>query len=107
MANRKYFDVLVRTPGGLKWKPVDDCVNHAEARSQGKAQYAGEILQTRFNGVKNDNYKSSSESLFSGDSSFSLLVIGCGILLTITFFPIVLFGAACYGAYKLYQLITK
>lgn len=109
MASRKYFDVLVRTPGGLKWKPVDDCLNHAEAREQGKTQYAGDILDTRFNGVKNTNGSgsSSSSSWGSGDTTWSLIVIGGGLILVISFFPVFLLLGACYGAYKLYKWIMK
>ena len=36
------FEVLVRVPSNrIVWKPVEGCINHAEAREQGAAQYAG------------------------------------------------------------------
>jgi len=103
MASRKYFDVLVRTPGGLKWKPVDDCLNHAEAREQGRAQYAGEILDTRFNGVKNTN---SDDSTFTESSTFGglvLVAIAAGIILLISLWPIFLIGGIIYGLYKIFK----
>lgn len=103
MASRKYFDVLVRTPGGLKWKPVDDCLNHAEAREQGKAQYAGDILDTRFNGVKNTN---SGGSTFTESSTFgglALVAVAAGIMLLISLWPIFLIGGIIYGLYKIFK----
>ena len=103
MASRKYFDVLVRTPGGLKWKPVDDCLNHAEAREQGRAQYAGEILQTRFNGVKSD---SSSGSTYSDSTTFgglALIAVAAGIILLISLWPVFLIGGIIYGLYKIFK----
>ena len=105
MKNRKYFDVLVRTPGGLKWKPVNDCINHAEAREQGEAQYAGEIIQTRFNGVRSD--EDDEDSSFDGDAAFGLVLIGGGIILAITLWPLFLLGGAIYLGYKLYKKFKK
>ena len=37
------FEVLVRVPSNrIVWKPVEGCINHAEAREQGAAQYASD-----------------------------------------------------------------
>jgi len=34
---------------------VPGCITHSEARSQGEEMYDGKILQTRFNGVDDDD----------------------------------------------------
>ena len=109
---RKYFDVLVRTPHGLKWKPVDDCSTHAEARDQGNAQYAGEILQTRFNGIKNDdNSRKSSGSYGGGEGSFELAMWGLGIIVALGIlsfiWPLVVGVGVIYCIVKLYKWIIK
>jgi len=106
--SRKYFDVLVRTPHGLKWKPVDDCESHSEARDQGRAQYSGEIVTTRFNGVKNDNSsKKSSGGGVDGDVTFAGVVLLAGIALIYVLWPIALICAVGYIGYKLYNWILK
>ena len=102
MANRKYFDVLVRTPGGLKWKPVQDCLNHAEARAQGESQYAGDILDSRFNGVESDSSSNEREKDTVFDGLF-LVAIVIGLILVISMWPIFLIGGIIYGFYKIFK----
>ena len=105
---RKYFDVLVRTPHGLKCKPVDNCGSHAEARDQGRSQYDGEILDSRFNGTENTSSTSrSSGGGLDGDLTFAGIVLLGGIVLIYVLWPIALAGAVCYGAYKIYKWISK
>lgn len=108
---RKYFDVLVRTPHGLKWKPVDDCVTHSEARSQGRTQYAGEIITTRFNGMENGNKSKRSSSSGSSEGSFELAMWGLGIIVALgilsVIWPLVVGVGVIYCIVKLYKWIFK
>lgn len=99
--SRKYFDVLVRTPGGLKWKPVHDCITHAEAKEQGESQYAGEILQTRYNGIKNEDNERSTYS--DSDAIFGIIVIVVGAGLVVAFFPFIVVGGISYLIYKFFK----
>ena len=101
------FEVLVRTPSGrLSWKPVDDCINHKEAREQGSAQYAGKVLSTR---SVSDSFRSGASSAVNfvsnntSDVTFFWIVLGGTILLVVTFWPFLLVGGAVYCAYKLFK----
>lgn len=98
------FEVLVQKNGRIEWLPVPGCINHNEARSQGEAMYAGKIIQTRYLGV--DNTSSSSDETSDSDSAsggFALLVVGIGVLLLISLWPIILVGGLSYLGYKLYK----
>lgn len=101
---RKYFDVLVQKNGRIQWMEVPGCINHAEARAQGEQMYDGKVLQTRFNGVENDE----DVELFGGNlpKSFDGLALGAvvvGLILLISMWPIFLIGGIIYGLYKIFK----
>jgi len=102
--SRKYFDVLVQKNGRIQWMEVPGCINHAEARAQGEQMYDGKVLQTRFNGVENDE----DVELFGGNlpKSFDGLALGAvvvGLILLISMWPIFLIGGIIYGLYKIFK----
>ena len=101
---RKYFDVLVQKNGRIQWMEVPGCINHAEARAQGEQMHDGKVLQTRFNGVENDE----DVELFGGNlpKSFDGLALGAvvvGLILLISMWPIFLIGGIIYGLYKIFK----
>lgn len=100
----KNFEVLVQKNGRIEWLPVPGCINHNEARSQGEQMYAGKVIQTRFLGVDNST-SSSKSSGSSGDweGGLALCVIGIGLLLIVSLWPLFLFGGLAYLGYKLYK----
>ena len=100
----KNFDVLVQKNGRNQWLPVPGCITHSEARSQGEEMYDGNILQTRFNGMDdNDNDSDSSEDYSNAFGGLVLLAAGAGLILVISMWPIFLIGGIIYGLYKIYK----
>ena len=100
---RKYFDVLVQKNGRIQWMEVPGCINHAEARAQGEEMYDGKVLQTRFNGVENDDDDSSDGGMSSGLAGLSLLAVAVGLFLVISMWPIFVIGGIIYGLYKIFK----
>lgn len=99
----KNFDVLVQKNGRIQWLPVPGCITHAEARSQGEEMYDGNILQTRFNGMDDDNDSGSSGDYSNAFSGLVLLAAGAGLILVISMWPIFLIGGIIYGLYKIFK----
>lgn len=100
----KNFDVLVQKNGRIQWLPVPGCITHSEARSQGEEMYDGNILQTRFNGMDdNDNDSDSSEDYSNAFGGLVLLAAGAGLILVISMWPIFLIGGIIYGLYKIFK----
>jgi hypothetical protein len=102
----KNFEVLVQKNGRIQWLPVYGCITHAEARSQGEEMYDGNILQTRFNGMNDDNDNDSGGSSGDYSTAFSglvLLAVGAGLILVISMWPIFLIGGIIYGLYKIFK----
>ena len=100
----KRFDVLVQKNGRIQWMPVQGCITHAEARSQGEEMYDGKILQTRFNGVDNDDDDDSDDGGISSTlAGMSLLAVGVGLFLVISLWPIFVIGGIIYGLYKIWK----
>lgn len=100
----KNFDVLVQKNGRIQWLPVPGCITHAEARSQGEEMYDGNILQTRFNGMDdNDNDSGGSVEYSTAFSGLVLFAAGVGLILVISMWPIFLIGGIIYGLYKIFK----
>ena len=100
----KNFDVLVQKNGRIQWLPVPGCITHSEARSQGEEMYDGNILETRFNGMDdNDNDSDSSEDYSNAFGGLVLLAAGAGLILVISMWPIFLIGGIIYGLYKIFK----
>ena len=101
--SRKYFDVLVQKNGRIQWMSVPGCISHAEARSQGEEMYDGKILQTRFNGVDNDDDDSDDGESSNTLAGLSLIAVGIGLVLVISMWPIFVIGGIIYGLYKIFK----
>ena len=100
---RKYFDVLVQKNGRIQWMSVPGCITHAEAREQGEQMYDGKILQTRFNGVDNDDDDSDDGESSNTLAGLSLVAVGIGLVLLISMWPIFVIGGIIYGLYKIFK----
>ena len=101
--SRKYFDVLVQKNGRIQWMSVPGCISHAEARSQGEEMYDGKILQTRFNGVDNDDDDSDDGESSNTLAGLSLIAVGISLVLLISMWPIFVIGGIIYGLYKIFK----
>ena len=101
--SRKYFDVLVQKNGRIQWMSVPGCISHAEARSQGEEMYDGKILQTRFNGVDNDDDDSDDGESSNTIAGLSLIAVGISLVLLISMWPIFVIGGIIYGLYKIFK----
>ncbi len=100
----KNFEVLLQKNGRIQWMPVPGCITHSEARSQGEEMYSGKILQTRFNGIDNDDDDDSgSEGYSNAFGGLVLLAAGAGLILVISMWPIFLIGGIIYGLYKIFK----
>ena len=97
------FEVLVRVPSNrIVWKPVEGCINHAEAREQGAAQYAGEVLQSRYN--RPDNVDTSNgQTYVDAGGSWGLIILGGGLILVVTLWPLIVAGGVIYISTVLYK----
>ena len=97
------FEVLVRVPSNrIVWKPVEGCINHAEAREQGAAQYAGEVLQSRYNGPDNTD-TSNGQTYVDAGGSWGLIILGGGLILVVTLWPLIVAGGVIYISTVLYK----
>tara|TARA_B100000287_G_C20161959_1_gene594550 strand:- start:217 stop:534 length:318 start_codon:yes stop_codon:yes gene_type:complete len=95
------FEVLVRVPSGrLVWKDVDGCISHSEAKLQGAAQYAGEIKGSR---VKHGINTSNSETYMDVGGSWGLIILGGGLILVVTLWPLIVAGGVIYISTVLYK----
>jgi hypothetical protein len=98
----KNFEVLLQKNGRIQWMPVPGCITHSEARSQGEEMYDGKILQTRFNGIDDDDDSDGGE-LSNSFGGLVLLAAGAGLILVISMWPIFLIGGIIYGLYKIFK----
>ena len=97
------FEVLVRVPSNrIVWKPVEGCINHAEAREQGAAQYAGEVLQSRYNPPDNVD-TSNVQTYVDAVGSWGLIILGGGLILVVTLWPLFVAGGVIYISTVLYK----
>ena len=97
------FEVLVRVPSNrIVWKPVDGCINHKEAREQGAAQYAGEVLSSRYNGPDYAN-TSNGQTYVDAGGSWGLIILGGGLILVVTLWPLIVAGGVIYISTVLYK----
>ncbi len=97
------FEVLVRVPSNrIVWKPVEGCINHAEAREQGAAQYAGEVLSSRYNGPDHCN-TSNGQTYVDAGGSWGLIILGGGLILVVTLWPLIVAGGVIYISTVLYK----
>ncbi len=99
------FEVLVRVPSNrIVWKPVEGCIDHKEAREQGAAQYAGEVLGSRVNRpwIREDN-TSNGQTYVDAGGSWGLIILGGGLILVVTLWPLIVAGGVIYISTVLYK----
>lgn len=101
---KKHYDVLIQKNGRIQWLSVPGCITHAEARSQAEHMYDGKVLQTRFNGVDQDDDEVLNHGAEgNGLAALSLIAVGIGLVLVISMWPIFVIGGIIYGLYKIFK----
>ena len=98
------FEVLVRVPSNrIVWKPVEGCINHEEAREQAAAQYAGEVLQSRSVPRTASTDTSDGQTYLDAGGSWGLIILGGGLILVVTLWPLIVAGGVIYISTVLYK----